>query len=351
MNEIPATGAHESPHDDRTFQYGDLVTATAPLVKGGKKYIPADIEHQHKEGICTAISLVQHRQKVNGKRYSPEFQYLLQKKYYDGNWYEGSSIFNALRVGKTFGFLPASEWTHTTEDDRYLPYSQYIAKLQAVSDTEVQRLLLLCVDKLTGYASIDTTDAQAIAKAIDNSEGGIICMYECGDTWWTGITGNTSWNPTDINPLRKPNPSTSGHAIIMSEFDYTNGKNQNLANTWGVTWNKQGQADINHTNYPMREAWTILEPVHTPTAFKYVFSRTLKKGMSGADVLALQQALKIDGEFTFPKYTGYFGDVTEIAVKAFQKKYASGILTPAGLTAPTGIVGPNTIKKLNSLFK
>ncbi len=346
MNEIPATGAHESPQDIRTFQYGDLVTASEPLVKGGVTYVPTDIEHQHKVGICTAISLVQHRQKVNGKKYSADFQYLLQKKFLDGNWYEGSSIFNALKVGKNFGFLPLELWTHTTEADRYLPYNQYIAKLQAVSPEEVTRLLSLCVDKIAGYASISVMDPQAIAKGIDNSKGGILCMFQCGDTWWV-----PSWNPKDINPLRKPVPATSGHAIIMSEFDYTHDEMQKLANTWGTDWNMKGQADINYNNYRMSEAWTVLEEVHTPSAFKYVFTRTLKKGSQGADVFALQQALKIDGEFTYPKFTGYFGDVTDTAVRAFQKKYASEVLVPAGLTAPTGIVGPNTIKKLNSLFK
>lgn len=348
MNELEmGTGAHESPYDVRTFQFSDLVTASEPLVKGGIIYTSNDILHQHKVGICTAISLVQHRQKVNGRKYSSDFQYLLQKRFYDFNLYEGSSIFHALKAGKAFGFLPLELWTHTTEEDRFLPYNEYISKIDALSAEEVTRLLLLCVDKLQGYAAVDTTDPQAIAKAINNSKGGIICMYGCGNTWWTARGGNTSWNPADINPLRKPESYTSGHAIINSGFDYSEDEMQVLVNTWGSTWNKQGQADINWSGYPMKEAWAILEsPMLKPA---YTFTKILRKGMKGADVIELQKALKRSGEYTYPTITGYFGTVTEKAVKAFQTRYAAEVLAPAKLYLATGIVGALTNKKLNGL--
>ena len=44
-----------------------------------------------------------------------------------------------------------------------------------------------------------------------------------------------------------------------------------------------------------------------------------------------------------------FGPQTLIAVNAFQKKYTSEILTPAGLTKPTGLVLRLTLKKLNAI--
>ncbi|MED3716473.1 peptidoglycan-binding protein [Geobacillus thermodenitrificans] len=48
-------------------------------------------------------------------------------------------------------------------------------------------------------------------------------------------------------------------------------------------------------------------------------ARTLSVGMRGDDVKVLQQRLKQLGYFKYPEITGYFGTVTEAAVKQFQQ--------------------------------
>lgn len=48
--------------------------------------------------------------------------------------------------------------------------------------------------------------------------------------------------------------------------------------------------------------------------------------------------------------TIYYGNKTKDAVNRFQTLYKDEILTPAGLTAPTGIVGANTRAKLNQIL-
>src|ERR1035437_1568980 len=167
----PGLGASPSPIDSRTAKHSVLTTITTAPIKGGYDYSVSQIDNQRRVGICTAISLTQNRERANGKKYSADFQYLLQKKYYYGNWNEGSSILNALKVGKKYGFLPAELWTHTVEADRDLSYSQYISKLQ-LTDAEVLRLTGLCVDNLLGYASINVADPQALARAIVDSDAG-----------------------------------------------------------------------------------------------------------------------------------------------------------------------------------
>jgi len=47
--------------------------------------------------------------------------------------------------------------------------------------------------------------------------------------------------------------------------------------------------------------------------------------------------------------SGFYGSLTQQAVVRFQAKYASEILTPLGLTAPTGRVGLATLAKIKSL--
>lgn len=69
-------------------------------------------------------------------------------------------------------------------------------------------------------------------------------------------------------------------------------------------------------------------------------SYTLKLGMKGSDVKAVQKRLKELGYLhTNSQVTGYFGDATERAVEEFQRRN--------GLSAD-GTVGPKTLEKLNS---
>lgn len=332
MEEKFGTGAIVSELDPRTIKHLDL--AGVPLIFGGVIYTPADHDNQHHVGICTAISRTELRQKQTGRKYSPDFQYLLQKKYCDGGFnYEGSSILSANKIAYNYGFLPLELFTYITEADRSLPYDQYILKLQAIPDAEIERLAGkpspltgkieggLCVDKIVGYAQVEVNDAQAVAKAVIDSpnQAGILCRYGCQSNWWT----------PPIDPLRYA-PETSGHAIILSSFDYNISFMQMLANTWGPYWNIGGNAHINWSNYPMSEAWVDL--LVAPVVPKYVFTKLLKYGMRGFDVKQLQ--LKLKGLVA----DSVFGNATLRAVKAFQ--------TVHGLVAD-GIVGPKTNAELN----
>ncbi len=87
-----------------------------------------------------------------------------------------------------------------------------------------------------------------------------------------------------------------------------------------------------------------------PPAQGAVLTRNLSLGDQGDDVIMLQQLLNtnpatgiaIIGPGSPGHETPYFGSLTEDAVKRYQALYASEILYPLGLTAPTGIVGSVT---------
>ncbi len=75
----------------------------------------------------------------------------------------------------------------------------------------------------------------------------------------------------------------------------------------------------------------------TPTV---VITHTLSLGSQGVEVSALQQILKNKGYFTYPTITGYFGEITKVAVMAFQKVNNIGV---------DGIIGSITRAKLYEL--
>lgn len=237
----------KSPYDVRTFTF----KPTKANIKGGQRYLPEDIQDQSKVGICTAISHTQQASKVLGIKMSADFHYLIQKKFIDGNWDEGSAIISSIKVGNKYGFLPEKEWTYTTQKDRDAGYTKYIKKLQSVPQKEIDRLLEIAKQyKTVGYQSVPT-DRDAMADAIDQSQAGILTRMVVGSEWWT--------NP--IQPLRRAISPISGHAITQSNYD---GNSFRIANSWGSDWAENGTAYYTLSTNEPTEAWIVYYTATTP---------------------------------------------------------------------------------------
>ena len=72
-----------------------------------------------------------------------------------------------------------------------------------------------------------------------------------------------------------------------------------------------------------------------------IYTRLLKEGISGEDVLALQERLKALGFLDIDNCTTYFGSQTKDALMNFQKAYGIGV---------DGIAGRETIETINNAF-
>ena len=80
---------------------------------------------------------------------------------------------------------------------------------------------------------------------------------------------------------------------------------------------------------------------------KYQFTKGIQYGDKGEDVTQLQTFLKAQGADIYPEglITGYFGNLTKLAVQRFQEKYDIAKSGDPGY----GYVGPKTRAKINSL--
>jgi peptidoglycan hydrolase-like protein with peptidoglycan-binding domain len=90
----------------------------------------------------------------------------------------------------------------------------------------------------------------------------------------------------------------------------------------------------------------------------YIFTTTLKQGMTSPSVKYLQIFLNDNGyivSLTGPGSKGnestYFGPATAKALTKYQEYYAKDILTPSGLMKGTGYFGPSTMKKVNIMIQ
>jgi len=352
-------GAYESPEDSRTVKqqlsFNDRMTAMFSfLTEGGRKVKAGCILDQYRVGICTAISHVQIVYDRTGVRYSEHFLYGLQKKFFDGGWFEGSSLFSSIKAAKKYGYLRKDIFDKYFQIDPNEDYTSYSSRLKAIMYNEelVNELLKQCEFSLQGYEKLDNT-WPSILTAISDVNNGVYARFTCGSSWFykfiNGIK-RTCWEGELIEPVTEPvgTPTfpITGHAVSLPYFAKDG---LYVANTWSPNWCADGHARIDYyptevyklyfKNFPSQ----LVLPVKKDT-FKHSFLKQLGLNRKyDYEVEMLQYALIFEEcmDWIPPEQRGYFGAKTLAGVRKFQKKY--GILS-------TGYAGKITLAKLNQLY-
>lgn len=350
--EIPKTGALPLTKDYRDVPYlaeghgivnknelealpDAYTTDTTMLPVLMQNQIPACVAH-------TVVNLMKlYWYKKTGKviDFSPRFLDILADP---ENSVEGRDPRMMIKLANTVGCCTEA----LLPSDTTLPEKQY--RDQSVITQEMRDEAAQW--KIPGYAFIPN-DEYSIKHAIYH-QGMVGVLTLIGAEWWTDIHGNVTWNKDGVDPLRTPNPIVSGHETCFKGWNVDTFRD---LNEWSKAWADNGENDLPYKQWipyiygliAIVDSAVDYHPLvkNLPPAdqFKHTFTPWLSFGMKGDEVKALQTALMIDGSLHLdPKITlGYFGSYTLAGVKSFQSKY--GLL-------PDGIVGPDTVKELNTLF-
>lgn len=290
---------------------------------------------------------------------SPRFIYALCKSV-DGLPYEGTYYRLAGKILMDYGC--ATEVTVPNNCD--ISHAEYI-NLKYITPAAYKEAKQFAIK---GFAYVNPHNLDELRRGI--MEGGVLLGMKLDNNWWTNKAGIRSYKAEDILPLRVPDKILGGHAVFAYKWDTIDGRVRIwIINSFGDSWGLQGKGYFFWDEYNafsengvpgLIEGWTyidlpndwIKEVKELPKAqdFSYNFLKDIVKGETSVNVKNLQIALKILGFFPASiKETGYYGPITQKAVKEFQLAYK--VASIAEINHVNGLrVGPKTRIGLNKLF-
>lgn len=192
----------------------------------------------------------------------------------------------------------------------------------------------------------DIVQLATIAKA---NHGVSIIFYATYDEW-------SKTYPTIDNPKLDPNTAEVRHCVtVLPNSGFIENGVKYVAiqdSAWfaGLQLRYLSEAFIKARVYGAAY-WDKVSQLGGGAYPKHTFTKSLSVGMSGPEVVALQLLLIAEHMLPSDCATGYFGGRTLAGLHAFQTKYAADILLPQGLSTPTDLFGPGSIKKANTLCK
>lgn len=371
---VPTLGAVPSPKDYRDIPLAAAGPGPALPVAHFEDISTLPRWHQRKIGACVGHAAAKYKQRLDQVEtgtvipYSARFSYA-QAKCEDGYSGEGTYPRTVAKNFKEFGCATET----TSPNDTTLEHEAYVyfrksSNIPAAAFDEAGPA------KIKSYAFPNPRVANELKRAIVESHGAMLLM-QVGEEWWTAKDGRVSWAAVDVLPIRAPKLIVSGHEVYLYGYEdvLENGVTRTkfyILNSWSEDWGNKGAGWFYFDEYSpwLIEAVTfidlpneVLDQVHKlPSAadFKHQFKFTIKAGDRGAEVVALQTVLMIEGFFSKTLYgellasgdLGYYkpGGVTQQSVLAFQIAHAVAPL-PEIIGLNGASVGPKTRAALNAL--
>lgn len=330
------TGALKNTKDNRDIKYKDLPASAVSLPSRHITDISMiPVLDQGLLGTCVAhaIAIVkmyqEYRETGKVPKFSRRFLYAIARTYSPYGTDMGLFPRDGAKVVYGVGILEPD-----TIDDNTLPHNLYIQ----ITPTDDQKNN--AIKWKASYTGIDNGDLQTIKAAIVR-EGVVTISLAHQSSKWNSRTGKVKAVDGKIDGL---------HYITL--YGYEDKGTDTVfyfRNSWGKSWGKDGNGQFNWSDYKTRSYDAIAfadvpnDLIEKAKNTQYIFTTTMKKGMTSPEIKKLQERMRDEGYYTHPQITGFFGDVTKAAVIAYQKA--------KGLKPADGVVGPVTREMLNRVVK
>lgn len=198
-------------------------------------------------------------------------------------------------------------------------------------------------------------DMDTLARVVDHTP--IICFWFFDNS----ISYQEHWReyPQVINKsLTVYDSIAARHQVCLVDRTLINGKKYfvgqdtaGLGTGFGTNKNLRFYSEefIKARMYAAGYGINDLSPQDTSKP-KVKLTKYLSVGSTGDEVKMLQSVLIYEKLLPIKEPTGLFAGMTLKAVKDYQTKYKSEILTPLGLKLPTGLVRDSTIRHINKYY-
>jgi len=315
---------------DKDFLFEELVTSADPVDwKEKDDWRKFPIYDQNGSGSCVAQTAAKmlgiHYWLDNGEYVHFSASHIYQRR---TNKPKGGMIAidagSIVTKGTTLEVLAPSQDLTDSEMDK-VEIKDYEAKVGEIF-------------KISNYITLPARDIDTVASVIQKTGKPVMVWFFFKHNEWT--------TEPEIKYPTLTATEGSRHSVTAVDYLLKNGKKYLvIEDSWGTKYGDKGQRFISEDFFSKRNFFAMYF-----VNFKFSLendrpdgnlTKTLRKGDRGDEVVLLQDLLKYSGDFPVnTASTGYFGSVTEIALKSFQKDY--------NLTVD-GIVGSKTREVLNNI--
>jgi hypothetical protein len=323
----------------KDWKASELVSTPVVEWKEKKKWNTYTERNQHKTNSCVAQSLSKMLEIVEKNETNKKVVFSASPIYAKRNNkpYAGMSLHDSLDIVKKHGTTTEKriKSQHLTSDTAI---EKEATKWTVADDTIADTY------GIEAYATLDSYDIETIAGHIEQGRPVMLFIYaELNEYGEFPVIKNTSLDPQ--NALIR-------HAVVAVDYGLITGKKylkiEDSAHFKNVSVRYFDESFLQR----VYGAGVIFDRDNTvlPKKISHTFTKPMEFGERSADIVVLQDILKVEGFFpVVTESTGFYGEITRQAVDKFQAFHNVASIWELMMVKGKR-VGAKTLAKLNELY-